>query len=86
MKHTTRAWAVKNDYTDINGKKYPGLLGVYYFDYLYQMPAYHTITTCLFKTREIARKYCNKAIRESRSLGNKFTVVSVIVTVKEVGK
>ena len=76
-----KAWAILNDYTDINGKKYPGLLGVYYFDCMYHMPDYHVLTTCLFRTRKMARTYRDRAIKGSRSLGNKFSVIPVTVAI-----
>ena len=56
-KEVEYAWAINTRYTDIDGKYYPGFLGIYYFGH----PKYpdHCLgnTTALFKTREIARKY-----------------------------
>ena len=71
------AWAIERTYKDIDGKIYRGLLGVYYFNSSFPVWAEGN-TTALFRTRELARKYC-KTLKSNHS---RFRVVKTKIIIK----
>ena len=56
MREQKTAWAIETNYTDIDGSKYNGFIGIYYFQRETTKP-YQSLTTATFSTREEARRH-----------------------------
>ena len=72
------AWAINTNYTDIDGKYYPGFIGVLYFNP--DIPTYQDNRICLFRTRKDARIHFKKIYPSFP----KAKIVKVRITINEV--
>lgn len=79
LKDIQYAWAIRNDYKDINGKIYSGFKGLYNFVQI-QPECVDGNRVCLFRTRKLAREYNKKLYKNNRDRNK---IVKVLVEIRE---